>query len=513
MKTPFYSIRTGILANLTFLIISAMLLINALVIKIIEKDLIQARIKTGNTLIKSIGQTIDSKLANKSWDVIQTDTLFHRYLSDLIKTGGFSEIILTDKNGIEKLVMGAKTDLIPLAKTLSRQAAITKRFSFSYSQSTWGVIWLAPKILIVSAPLTYRGETLGGISICSDLTDIYRALRSSEKIILLYIFLNTVILLAFGLYLLSRTIVKPIRRLLKITEKFQEGEDITFPVENTKNEMGQLSRSLNMMLKKLEDNKKELQAHIESLEKANEEIKKTQEEIIRSEKLASVGRLAMGIAHEIGNPIGIVLGYLELLKQEDVSQEEKMDFLERSEAEITRINGIIRQLLDFSRPSKAQKEKIHIHSLIDDTLMMLEHQPVMADIELKAEFKAEKDLVLADPNHLKQVFLNVLLNAADAIEEKIKNPGHTGSGTIEIHTTNKGETIYIEFRDNGCGIDEKHLPHIFDPFYTTKDPGKGTGLGLSVSYKLIQGLGGTILAKSIQGEGTHIIITLPLYSE
>jgi len=278
--------------------------------------------------------------------------------------------------------------------------------------------------------------------------------------------------------------------------------------ESSKNEIGDLTRSLSHMLKRLDENKRELQSHISSLEKANRDLRQAQDEIIRSEKLASVGRLAAGIAHEIGNPIGIILGYLELLSSGDISEADKKDFLNRIESEITRVNGIIRQLLDFSRPSSGEPEKTMVHNLVKSTLAMLEPQPMMEGVRTTLELNAQKDTVLADPNQLQQVFLNIIMNAADALAE---GKGKEGIKHLKIRSEKTEGSIELRFSDNGPGIVEKELLRIFDPFYTTKEPGKGTGLGLSVCYRIVEGLGGTIRAESKPGEGATIIVSLPLY--
>jgi signal transduction histidine kinase len=262
------------------------------------------------------------------------------------------------------------------------------------------------------------------------------------------------------------------------------------------------------MLRRLEENKRELQSHISSLEKANRELQQAQDEIIRSEKLASVGKLAAGIAHEIGNPIGIIIGYLDLLNSEDITEVEKKDFLNRIESEITRVNRIIRQLLDFSRPSSGEPAKTRVHDMVKMTLSMLGPQPMMESVRTALELKAQNDTVLADPNQLQQVFLNIIMNAADALAEG-KEEGEEKWLTIKSERI--GGSIELRFFDNGHGIPEKELLRIFDPFYTTKEPGKGTGLGLSVCYRIVEGLGGAIRAESKTGEGTTIIVSLPLY--
>ena len=341
-----------------------------------------------------------------------------------------------------------------------------------------------------------------------------------QKIVLFYILLNTLFLALFGFYLIYRSTIRPINRLVKRAEEFKEGDTFFLTSSAEQNEFGKLSSSLNVMLRRLEDNKAELKTSISSLEKANLELQQAQEEIIRSEKLASVGRLASGVAHEIGNPIGIVLGYLGLLKGSDLNDEERQDFINRIEKEISRINRTIRNLLDFSRPSKGEMRAVSVHKIIGDMVDILKPQPMVSDSEIFLDKGAKKDTVLADPDKLKQVFLNLSMNAIDAMgagqskDESQKNMLSIRTSLSPEAKPNKkvnGSRIYIEFVDNGPGIPAEDLTRIFDPFYTTKEPGKGTGLGLSVSLRIIEDIGGDIKVKSEPGKGTKIIVILPLY--
>jgi len=270
------------------------------------------------------------------------------------------------------------------------------------------------------------------------------------------------------------------------------------------------------MLRRISADKKKLRSTVNSLETANLELKKAQKEIIRAEKLASVGRLSAGIAHEIGNPIGIVMGYLELLKQKDIPAAEKKEYIHRTEAEIERINTIIRQLLEISRPSNAGLKAVPAHELIDDIAEVLNVQPLMSNIEFKCRLEAQNDKILADSNQLRQVFLNLIINAADAISSE----GKADNGKLLIQSSLVGGTseqpqnhkthLKIMFIDNGPGISEENIANIFDPFYTTKEPGKGTGLGLSVSFMIIEGFGGKMTVRSKIGEGTTMTLLLPV---
>ena len=214
------------------------------------------------------------------------------------------------------------------------------------------------------------------------------------------------------------------------------------------------------------------------------------------------------------------MGYLDLIKQPDTPKSERNEYIGRTEKEIERINTIIRQLLEISRPSNADRSKVSVHDLIDDISDVLNVQPLMSEIELQRCLNAEKDMVEADPNQLRQVFLNLIINAADAISSLNNDTNGHKNGRLEITTEIQQNMQFsaavpesmlkIMFTDNGPGIPDENIANIFDPFFTTKDPGKGTGLGLSVSFMIVESLGGKMTVDSMPGEGTTMIIFLPL---
>jgi two-component system NtrC family sensor kinase len=494
---------------LVFLIVAAMLLINVVVVRLAERDLIRAKLDSGRLLVRAVEQNLTYFLQSGAGRLpeIHEDLSFQKGMSRLLTHGGFSDVVIIDADGEKLFTTGAPREKEGKALSLARESLATGLASHRFSGSTWGVIWLSQEELLVSSPLQMGGSAIGGIAVAGSLIPVYQTLRQSQKIILLYIILDALILVMVGIVLLSRIVVKPIHQLLKLTAEYKEGYMVPSFGESSKNEIGELSRSLKNMLKRLDENKRELKDHIASLETANQELKQAQDEIIRSEKLATVGRLAAGIAHEIGNPIGIVLGYLDLLESNDISTEEKRDYLKRIESEVNRINQIIRQLLDFSRPSSGKAEETPVHKIVTKTVDMFEPQPMMEDIDIHLELGAAQDSVLADPNELQQVFLNIIMNAADALSVK-DVPG--SEKRLVIKTENVGDSIRLHLSDNGPGMSEHEIAHIFDPFFTTKDPGKGTGLGLSVCYRIVEGLGGGIRADSTQGGGMTLVITLPL---
>jgi len=511
MRLPSISLRASVIAQLSFLIVAAMLLCDVVMVRFAERDLVRARLREARLLGRALegmmpgGGGAPSGGSGSEWRA------YRKAARSLLDGAGFEEALVIRRGGDVLANLGGKDgDGGPSGFPGALQALRTGEEVVSFSGKTWAVIWFGPERVRVSLPVRFGEETVGGISVSGSLLALYGDLRGSQRIVLFYILLDTVILALAGMVLLSRIVVRPVRRLLKMTEEYTEGEFMV-PLEATSgSEIRQLSRSLGHMLQRLDENKKDLQDHIVSLEKANEDLRRAQNEIIQSEKLASVGRLAAGIAHEIGNPIGIVLGYLELIGRADTGQEERADFLTRVEMEITRISRTIRTLLDFSRGGEESPETLSVHELLRETVEMMRPQPVMEEIQIDLSLEAPEDGVFADPGRLQQVFLNVLMNAGDALEEEGAGRNGEEEKLIRIETHSEPGRIEVRIHDNGPGIPAGQLHQVFDPFYTTKDPGKGTGLGLSVSHRIIEDLGGSIRVSSRPGEGTTAIIDLPL---
>ncbi len=370
--------------------------------------------------------------------------------------------------------------------------------------------------IVAVAPVFVHQERIGTVGISVPSLAISRSFAENKNIILVYFIINVLILTVIGFFRLVKFVVRPIEKLVALTDSYSDFDidGVNFLSLSEKNEFGRLSTALNRMLHRIETDRGKLRATVNSLEKANEQLLATQQEMVRTEKMASVGRLAAGLAHEIGNPLGIIQGYLELLQDKDISAADKKDFIARVDAELARINRLIRQLLDFSRPAKSEAQLISLHGLLTDLIDMVQVQARMKEVEILTDFTAEPDTVWADENQLKQVFLNCLLNAADAIAEKSEEAGRIEISTRlisnESATEEDQDVLRVTVRDNGIGIAAEDLSSVFDPFFTTKEPGRGTGLGLSVSHGIVENMGGSITAVSEKGQETSIIVELPL---
>jgi two-component system NtrC family sensor kinase len=233
-------------------------------------------------------------------------------------------------------------------------------------------------------------------------------------------------------------------------------------------------------------------------------LQETHLQLVSSEKMASLGKLAAGIAHEINNPLGGILIYSSLLMEDLPEEDPKRQDLGRVVQEAGRCKEIVRSLLEFARQTEPKTDPVDINRAITDGLFFIENQALFHNIRIVKNLDPSLPLATGNAGQLKQVFMNIIINAAEAMHG-------TGDLTIATSSAPDQNSILMEFTDTGEGIREENLSRIFEPFFTTKDVGKGTGLGLATSYGIIEDHGGKIFVKSKVGEGTTFTIELPMY--
>jgi signal transduction histidine kinase len=525
---------------------AAMLLIAVAIVKINQGDLLQAKVEQGLLLKLTVQSLLSTSLGDGEGGVeeLRGGALFKNFLAKALDVASGWKVAIADRGGFVRYGNNPKGGSPSLQRVpdLERAAELgVESISFSASDK---LRWLFfPDRLVIDAPLIRNTKVLGAVRLETSLDDVRETLWQSQKLVFLFIVLDLLVVVAFGTYIFSKLVVKPVGELVRTAEVFEEGDRLPEPQAGEQNELGTLSQALNRMLERLAQNKEELREHIASLEQANLELQRIQQEVIFSEKLATVGRLAAGLAHEIGNPIGIVLGFLELLRRKDLSEDERQDLISRMGSEVQRIHEILRQLLDLTRPASVERRPTAVNDVIRETLAVLDHQLKQQGVEVGLDLSAQPDVVYANGDQLRQVFLNLVVNAADAM-------GLTGNrpqgGQLRVRTKtvpreslarrvqrkparrstdppsadfshlrrahgDAARWLEISFTDTGIGISEENLKRVFDPFFTTKEPGKGTGLGLSVSVQIIEALGGRMEISSRLGEGTTVTLLLPAH--
>ncbi|MBS1115242.1 MAG: sensor histidine kinase, 2 heme-binding site [Nitrospirae bacterium] len=325
-------------------------------------------------------------------------------------------------------------------------------------------------------------------------TDISAIIKKS--VWMLFFALLTIIILGTIINIkLATSIALPIRKLEKITKKIASG-DFSEAIEvSGRDEIASLERSFNQMEEKLK-------SAMDSLGKTVEMLQEKQAQLVEAEKLASIGKLAAGIAHEINNPLTSVLTFSSLLLEQCPEDDPRHGRLKMIVKETTRARNIVRHVLSFAKEAPLRTEKININQPVTEIVESLIAQEAFKGIELDLDLAKDLPDIFIDPVQIGQVVLNILLNATHAI---------ISPGKIQVYTRAAGNFIELIVSDTGKGIPEEHLQKIFDPFFTTKDKSKGTGLGLAVSYGIIKKHGGDIEVRSTVNEGSTFIVRLPLY--
>ena len=423
----FRGLKSKIAINIAVLLLLAMVLIDLVTMVTVKRELVRSEVFKANLLLKSFEHSLLNGILLRGG---RPDLSPGSVMAKIVGDPQVAATMILDSSGKE-VFLHRHPDVSPdRLHQLTKQAMSSRKRTTHVSGTIWGIFWKQKAQLTLAAPLVKKGEIIGGICIALPLERVYQALRNSQQIFLIYLFINLMILTFVGISRISKLYLLPLARLAKRAEDYKEDDDLMFAVRKEDNELSRLSKSLNIMLMRISGDKEKLRSTVLSLEEANLELKKAQKEIIRAEKLASVGRLSAGIAHEIGNPIGIVIGYLGLLKQGDITESEKKEYIQRTEEEIERINTIIRQLLEVSRPSNSGRTAVAVHDLIHDMADVSRVQPLMSGIKLSLNLNAGQHTVWADSNQLRQVFLNLIINAADAITSEDKQ----ANGVLKIST-------------------------------------------------------------------------------
>lgn len=362
-------------------------------------------------------------------------------------------------------------------------------------------------------------KVLGIVDIAYSLDDIDQSVRT-HVIYLAGISLGFVLLVSVSVgVLLQRLIYLPLKDLEAGAQKISSGElDLRVPVRS-QDEFGRVADSFNQMTAALQRSQHDLLEWVQTLESKVEE--RTQELLVaeaavaQGEKLASVGQLAAGIAHELNNPLTGVLTFTSLLRKKMPDGSADAEDLDLVIRETRRCASIIKRLLDFAREKVPVKEYFDLNRLIEETVRFVDRPAALRQVDIACELGAELPPVWGDADLIKQVLLNILVNAEQAIE------GHgniivTSRRALVRRSPKPGNEpvpmAEVSIMDTGCGIPEANLQRIFDPFFTSKEVGKGTGLGLSVSYGIIKAHGGDIRVESEVGVGTTFRIQLPLTS-
>jgi two-component system NtrC family sensor kinase len=337
-------------------------------------------------------------------------------------------------------------------------------------------------------------ETVGILQV-GTLEKIYVDIRNHIIVSSLAITLGVALVATLFAYFISQRISIPLKKLVTASRDVARGElDARVDIQQKSNdELGELAEAFNAMAS--------------ALEERDERLKElTQSRIRRSERLAMIGKLSANVAHELNNPLQGIVTYSHLLLERMPVKNPETKYVEVIVTQANRCRDIIRGLLDFARQREPNKTLSDVNIVLQESMSLLENQALFHNVNITKEFDATLPPGIIDPSQIERVFMNIIINAAEAMD---------GSGQLALRTRyDSGEGfIDILFEDTGNGIAEEDVRRIFDPFFTTKEIGHGTGLGLAISYGIVQEHGGTILVKSVIGSGTTFTVRLPVTSE
>lgn len=364
--------------------------------------------------------------------------------------------------------------------------------------------------VIITVPVIENTLPAKAVSARVSLLPVYESYQGLSSILLIYIVLNALVFAAVGFFRIEVSLIRPIQKLVRIAESYCEDKEIVLYSQEESGPFRVIGNSITTMINRIQRDNEELEKTVKELTIANAELRENKIQMVQSEKLAAVGRLSAGLAHEIGNPLSIVQGYVDLLKRDGIRTEDRKEFGQKAEEELDRIKRLIQEMLNFSRPLKANKEEVQLNTLVAETVLMLKMERRVKHCEILCGLNANNDTIFIEKDALKQVIINCVLNAADAIELNTSE-----DKTISIATKNKdsekqAETLLLLIEDQGKGIEHDQLQMVFEPFYTTKEPGKGTGLGLFVSHLLMERMGGKIRIFSNNNRGTTVELEFPV---
>ncbi|MRR35064.1 sensor histidine kinase, partial [bacterium] len=408
MKQFRFSLSFLILSSLSFILVLTWLLLSLISFTTAENDLLQQKSDKARLLLASFTALVPSDLTAVASS--PSGTMAER----LAREGEFVGLAVVGRDGAVLYRLGAEvSDDGMLAETVSAGAEAAR---FAEGRGT----------IRRYAPIVRDGETVGAARLELSLQGEQKLLTRSRHLFLAYCVLDFLLLLAVGSFLLSRFIVAPVRRLLATTERIGQGDYSHRAAVGGGREIAELAESFNGMVDVLRAKQEEAERHVRSLERANRELQEAREEALRSEKLASVGLLAAGTAHEIGTPLTAIMGYAGLLREELADDPRRADYLLRIERDAERIDRIVRDLLDFARPSPGTAETFDAAALVAATVEMLERQGALKGLAVTVADADGVPPLAADPHQLQQVLINLLMNARDAMPD---------GGTLEVQTS------------------------------------------------------------------------------
>ncbi len=488
-----FGLRRELLVTQIILLVSAWLLGGAIFLGIAEQAFIESRLKQGVTVTRFAAaqlSSVNSLLSDhKSW-------LYQALEEADVEAWKVYDHQLNLLNSLE---VNPRTTVI--TQTISRLLQQGELKLENKWPGWWQVIFQqTTPTFTVAAPICSGNNCKGVVQVKFHFGDVVKRLKQILIWVCGYTLIYVVVLGIFALFVLNRNIVQPMQSLLKAIKLIGSGKLDTKLIESGPLEIYTLTQSFNSMTQALKTSRTETEQSIESLQKIDKQLKQTQSELVQSEKLASVGTLAAGMAHEVGNPLAAIIGYLEILK-EQLTEEPDKTIAQRAAEEALRIDHLVKDLLDYANPSQGSLVTCNPWEAVHNAVALLNNQGALTGVEVNIAARKELPAVRINPRRLVQVLVNLLLNARDACLSDTK--------TISINGGENSDSVWLTVKDTGHGISQQTQQRIFDPFFTTKQPGQGRGLGLSVCQRVMEEANGQILISQEEATGSTFRLIFP----
>jgi two-component system NtrC family sensor kinase len=418
---------------------------------------------------------------------------------------GTISIFMGDRRIAANIMVGSgPSDIVTRASAGVSQAVLTRGerwYDRAYAANEWQ--------LAAYAPLYDHSNNIVGILHVGIPEKPFLEVRTSMMFTFFFVAAGGVLVVLGLTYLITRSMIHPLEEIAAASNRISAGDLNHSVLVSSRDEIGILAGSFNTMIESIKTMKLELEEWGRTLEEKvktrTEELVAVQTQMAQSEKLASIGRLAAGVAHEINNPLGGILTF-SMLALEDCDDKHPMrKNLEIIVKQTLRCRETVRGLLNFARQSTASATLTDVNSIVDKTLSLLENHAIFHNIKIVRKFEAELPPVLIDAVQLQQVVINIVINAVDAMEE-------SGVLSVATESVQRSHEVLVHISDTGKGIPDEALPFIFEPFFTTKKVGKGTGLGLSIVHGIVTGAGGKVEAAS-SPKGATFTVRFPIGQE
>lgn len=490
------SLTVSILAFLSCLLMATWLLFSLLAYKTAANDLYSQKAEHARMLLATFVQQLPETIPAMPSGKIDGNAPAATFARNISTDSSFVRLTLLDSNGKPVFSVGKEG------------VDVYRPFVAPPSGRDTGCSVNSGEVRCI-ATLGHGSVATATAGIALSLSDENSRLSRSRTLYMAYFAIDFILLVGLGAFILSRIVVTPLHRLLAATEKITGGHYGQRVRISGSAELADLAESFNAMSTTLMLKEQQVREHLDALQKANRELEQAREESVRTEKMASIGLLAAGMAHEIGTPLASISGYAELAGSEELDPATVQEYAQRISTDCVRIDRIVRGLLQYARPQGTVVERCNIQALLEETIALLTEQGVFKKIQVTLDCDDNLQNAAADPHQLQQVLINLFINSRDAMQHDGELNIHA---RMETTVSDNGETshfVTIDVSDTGCGIASEHVGKIFDPFFTTKDPGKGTGLGLAISARIIEAFGGRISVISTPGTGTRFTIRLP----